>query len=129
MTAKPKTKTIAKPKKKATSKVIAKKKVLPKKSIKKKSTPKYVLMLYVVGQTPNCISALRNLEKICEENFPNDYSIQIIDLLKLPQLAKQDQILAIPTVIRKLPKPIRKTIGDLSNTEDVLIGLDLRLKR
>ncbi|MDR3478720.1 MAG: circadian clock KaiB family protein [Gammaproteobacteria bacterium] len=83
----------------------------------------------MVGQTPNCVRAFNNLKKICEENFPNDYSIEIIDLLKLPQLAKEDQILAIPTVIRKLPKPIRKTIGDLSNTEDVLIGLDLRLGR
>jgi circadian clock protein KaiB len=95
------------------------------KSIKKKLKPKYILRIYIVGKTPNCVIALSNLKRICEENFPDDYNIEIIDLLQLPQLAKEDQILAIPTVIRKLPKPIRKAIGDLSNTEEVLIGLDL----
>ena len=92
---------------------------------KKNITPKYILRLYIVGKTPNCLMALNNLKKICEENFPNDYRIEIIDLLQLPQLAKEDQILAIPTVIRMLPQPIRKAIGDLSNEAEVLIGLDL----
>jgi len=104
-------------------------KTVLKKATPKKRLPKYRLLLYVVGQTPNCVRAFNNLKTICEENFPNDYIIEVIDLLKLPHLAKEDKILAIPTVIRKLPKPIRKTIGDLSNTEDVLIGLDLRLQR
>lgn len=100
-----------------------------KKSSIKKRHAKYLLRLYIVGRTPNCVAALSNLKKICEENFPEDYFIEVIDLLKLPQLAKDDQILAIPTVIRKLPKPIRKAIGDLSNTEEVLVGLDLHSTR
>lgn len=86
---------------------------------------KYVLRLYTVGQTPNCIVALNNLKKICEEYLEHSYRIEVIDLLKFPQLAEDDHILAIPTVIKKLPPPIRKIIGDLSNTEAVLIGLDL----
>lgn len=104
----------------------------PKKSkpVKKDTKQKkYMLRLYIVGKTPNCLSAIRNLKKICEDNFPNLYEIEIIDLMKLPQLAKDDQILAIPTVTRKLPKPMRKVIGDLSNAEQVLIGLDLQPKK
>lgn len=98
---------------------------LKKTRVKNNVSEKYVLRLYVAGKTPNCITALENLKKICEKYFLNNYHIEIIDLLQLPELAKEDQILAIPTVIRKLPKPIRKVIGDLSNTERVLIGLDL----
>jgi len=86
----------------------------------------YVLRLYVAGQTPKSILALANLKKICEEHMHNDYSIEVIDLLERPQLASGDQILAIPTLVRTLPHPIKKIIGDLSNTERVLIGLDLR---
>jgi len=84
------------------------------------------LRLYVAGQTPKCLAALANLKKLCEEYMDGDYQIEIIDLLQQPQLAKGDQILAIPTLVRKLPEPVRKIIGDLSQTERVLIGLDLR---
>ena len=85
----------------------------------------YVLRLYVAGQTPKSISAFANLKKICEEHLAGRYKIQVVDLLENPQLARGDQILAIPTLVRKLPEPMRKIIGDLSNTERVLIGLDL----
>jgi circadian clock protein KaiB len=84
------------------------------------------LRLYVAGQTPKSVAAFTNLKKICEEHMPGRYRIEIIDLLKNPQLAQGDQILAVPTLVRKLPEPIRKIIGDLSNTERVLVGLDLR---
>lgn len=84
------------------------------------------LRLYVAGQTPKSLTALANLKKLCEEHVKCKYSIEVIDLLKNPQLAKGDQILAIPTLVRKLPVPIRKIIGDLSNTERVLVGLDLK---
>jgi circadian clock protein KaiB len=95
------------------------------KSVKKNFKPAYILRLYIVGETPNCVVAFNNLRKICEELFPQRYLIEIVNLLQFPQLAKEDQILAIPTVTRKLPKPLRKVIGDLSNKEEVLIGLDL----
>ena len=85
----------------------------------------YILRLYVAGQTPKSMTAFANLKKICEEYLEGRYQIQVVDLLKDPQLASGDQILAIPTLVRRLPKPIRKIIGDLSNTERVLIGLDL----
>ena len=84
------------------------------------------LRLYVAGQTPKCLSALTNLKKICEQHLAGEYEIEIIDLLERPQLAQGDQILAIPTLVRRLPEPMRKIIGDLSNTERVLVGLDLR---
>lgn len=84
------------------------------------------LRLYVAGQSPKCMTAFANLKKICEEHLAGQYRIEIIDLLNDPKLAKGDQILAIPTLVRKLPEPVRKIIGDLSNTERVLIGLDLR---
>jgi circadian clock protein KaiB len=84
------------------------------------------LRLYVAGQTPKCLAAFANLKKLCEEHMGGHYHIEIIDLLQQPQLAKGDQILAIPTLVRKLPEPVRKIIGDLSNTERVLVGLDLR---
>jgi len=100
-------------------------KPVKKNTIKKKLSPKYELRLYIVGQTPHCVTAFKNLKKICEDHVPDSYHIEIIDLLKLPQLAKEHQILAIPTVIRKLPKPIHKAIGDLSDAEAVLVGLDL----
>ena len=86
----------------------------------------YELRLYVAGQTPKSLAAFANLKKICEEHMPGQYHIEVIDLLKKPQLASGDQILAIPTLVRKLPEPIKKIIGDLSNTERVLVGLDLR---
>jgi circadian clock protein KaiB len=84
------------------------------------------LRLYVAGQTPKCVAAFANLKKICEEYLTDQYDIEIIDLLQTPALAKGDQILAIPTLVRKLPEPVRKIIGDLSNTERVLVGLDIR---
>jgi circadian clock protein KaiB len=84
------------------------------------------LRLYVAGQTAKSVTAFNNLRRICEEHVPGRYHIEIIDLLKDPTLARGDQILAIPTLVRKLPEPMRKIIGDLSNTERVLVGLDLR---
>ena len=87
---------------------------------------KWDLKLYVAGQTAKSLQAFANLKRICEEHLPGEYHIEVIDLLKNPQLAKGDQILALPTLVRKLPEPVRKIIGDLSNTERVLVGLDLR---
>jgi circadian clock protein KaiB len=84
------------------------------------------LRLYVAGQTPKSVTAFTNLKKLCEEYLPGRYCIEIIDLLQNPNLAKQDEIMAIPTLVRKLPPPIRQIIGDLSNQEKVLIGLDIR---
>jgi circadian clock protein KaiB len=94
-----------------------------------KPSPKeevWELRLYVAGQTARAVTAFANLKKICEEHVTCRYRIEVIDLLKNPQLAKGDQILAVPTLVRKLPVPVRKIIGDLSNTERVLVGLDLR---
>ncbi len=87
------------------------------------------LRLYVAGQTPKAVRALENLKRICEEHLAGLYSIEVIDLLQTPQLARGDQIIAVPTLVRKLPVPVRKIIGDLSNTERVLVGLDLRPRR
>jgi circadian clock protein KaiB len=84
------------------------------------------LRLYVAGQTPRSLSAFKNLKDICEEYLRGKYHIEVIDLMENPTLARGDQILAIPTLVRKLPQPIRKIIGDLSNTERVLVGLDIQ---
>ncbi len=84
------------------------------------------LRLYVAGQTAKSLTAFANLKRICEEHLAGKYRIEVIDLLKDPKLARGDQILAIPTLVRKLPQPVRKIIGDLSNTDRVLVGLDLR---
>ena len=84
------------------------------------------LRLYVAGKTAKSVAALENLKKICEQHFPGQYQIEVVDLLVHPQLAKGDQIVAIPTLVRKLPQPIRKVIGDLSNTDRALVGLQLR---
>jgi circadian clock protein KaiB len=86
----------------------------------------FLLRLYVAGQTPNCVHAYSNLKRICEEFLANRYQIEMVDLLQNPQLARGDQILAVPTLVRRLPEPMKKIIGDLSNTERVLVGLDLR---
>jgi circadian clock protein KaiB len=86
----------------------------------------WALRLYVAGATPRAIAALENLKKICEEHLAGKYSIEVVDLLQNPKLASGDQILAVPTLVRKLPEPVRKIIGDLSDTERVLVGLDLR---
>jgi circadian clock protein KaiB len=87
------------------------------------------LRLYIAGHTPKSIEAISNLKKICDENLAGEYKIEIIDLLQNPQLAQGDQILAIPTLVRRLPEPVKKIIGDLSNTERVLVGLDIRPAR
>ena len=104
-----------------------------KKSLKPRRAPSvksngdfWQLRLYVAGQTPKSITAFANLKSLCENHMAGKYNIEVIDLLKNPALARGDQILAIPTLVRKLPEPIRKIIGDLSNTERVLVGLDLR---
>ena len=86
----------------------------------------FELRLYVAGQTPKAVRAFANLRRICDEHLAGRYSIEVIDLLKDPQLGRGDQILALPTLVRRLPEPIKKIIGDLSNTERVLVGLDLR---
>jgi circadian clock protein KaiB len=84
------------------------------------------LRLYIAGQTPRAVRALNNLTQLCEAHLAGKYRIEVVDLLKHPQLARGDQIVAVPTLVRKLPEPMRKIIGDLSNTEKVLVGLDLR---
>jgi len=84
------------------------------------------LRLYVAGQTPKSLEAFSNLKRICENHLSGGYRIEVIDLVEQPQLSKGDQILAVPTLVRKLPQPVRKIIGDLSDTERVLVGLDLR---
>ena len=87
------------------------------------------LRLYVAGQTPKAVRAFANLRKICDEHLAGRYRIEVIDLLDDPQLGRGDQILALPTLVRRLPHPIKKIIGDLSNTERVLVGLDLRQRQ
>ncbi len=90
-------------------------------------TPKtWQLRLYVAGQTPKSLRALDSLRRFCEEHLAGQYSIEVVDLLEHPHLAAGDQILAIPTLVRRLPPPVRKIIGDLSNTERVIVGLDIR---
>lgn len=98
---------------------------------KKSATPEasqeaWILKLYVAGQTPKSIAAFANLKKICDEHLAGQYRIEIVDLLKNPKLARGDQILAIPTVVRQLPPPVKKLIGDLANTERVLVGLNIK---
>ncbi len=90
--------------------------------------PLYELRLYVAGKTSKSVTALSNLKKYCEEHLKGQYTIEVIDLLEKPQLAEGDQILAIPTLVKKVPEPVRKIIGDLSNEEKVLVGLDIRPK-
>jgi circadian clock protein KaiB len=87
---------------------------------------KWELRLYIAGNTPKSMAALSNLKKYCEEHLQGEYRIEVIDLLVNPQLAEGDQIFAIPTLVRKVPEPIRKIIGDLSNEEKVLVGLNIR---
>ena len=88
---------------------------------------RYVLRLYIAGQTPRSLQALSNLRRICAEHLSGKYKVEVIDLIQKPQLAAGDQILAIPTLVRPLPKPARRIIGDLSNTERVLVGLDVQI--
>lgn len=89
-------------------------------------TGKWNLRLYTAGQSPKSLAALANLKRVCDDHLAGRYSIEVVDLLKNPRLAKDDQIVAIPTLVRKLPDPVRKIIGDLSDTERALVGLQLR---
>jgi len=89
------------------------------------SVVQYILRLYVAGQTPNSLRAITNIKKICAENLQGRYTLEVIDLYQHPQLAKGEQIVAVPTLIRKLPPPLRRIIGDLSDTDKVLVGLDI----
>lgn len=98
-------------------------------SVEKPDPNKWILRLYVAGQTHKCLTAFNNLKKICENELKGKYSIEVIDLLENPQLSREHQILAIPTLVRKLPVPVRKIIGDLSDTEKVLVGLDIKPRK
>jgi circadian clock protein KaiB len=108
-------------------------------SIKKSSAKKrvaktvgsdfFILRLYIAGQTPNSVTAIANLKKICEDKLKGKYRIEVVDLLVKPQLAKGDQIIAIPTLVRRLPPPVKKIIGNLSKAESVIVGLDLQPAR
>lgn len=97
-----------------------------KSSAAEPAPPAFELRLYVAGQTAKSVTALRNLHRICETHLAGQYRIEVIDLMKTPQLAAGDQILALPTLVRRLPTPIKKIIGDLSNEERVLVGLDVK---
>ena len=99
------------------------------KALKKSEEEKYLLKLYVTGLTPASTRAISNIKKICEEHLKGRYELDVIDILQNPVLAKGEQIIAAPTLIKKLPVPIRKFIGDMSNTERILLGLDLRPKK
>lgn len=115
-----------KKKKASVKKVESKRRVsakITKKAVKKDDV--WNLRLYIAGQTPKSLTALANLKKICDEHLDGKYRIEIIDLLKNPTLALGDQILAVPTLVRRLPPPLKKIIGDLSNIERVLVGLDI----
>lgn len=96
---------------------------------KKSAADEWILRLYVAGQSARAIAALQNLKTICNEHLAGRYRIEVIDLLQQPQLARGDQIVAVPTLVRHLPPPVKKIIGDLSNEERVLVGLDLRPRR
>ncbi len=98
----------------------------PKAKPRKKEGSRYVLRLYVAGKSPKSVNAIANIKKICEENLQGRYELDVIDLYQQPQLAQGEQIIALPTLIRKLPLPLRRIIGDMSNTERVLVGLDIR---
>jgi circadian clock protein KaiB len=92
----------------------------------KGETEVWELRLYIAGETPRSVAAFANLKRLCEEHLPGRYKIEVIDLMQHPQLAAGDQIVAIPTLVRKLPEPLRRIVGDLSNTERTLVGLQLR---
>jgi circadian clock protein KaiB len=95
---------------------------------RKAASSRYILKLYVAGQSPKSANAIVNIKKICEENLQGRYELDVIDLYQQPQLAQGEQIIAVPTLIKKLPPPLRRIIGDMSNTERVLVGLDIRSK-
>jgi len=106
-----------------------KKKPVKKRPVKNDGSDFFKLRLYIAGQTPNSIVAIANLKKICEDKLKGKYRIEVVDLLVKPQLAKGDQIIAIPTLVRRLPPPVKKIIGNLSKTESVIVGLDLQPTR
>lgn len=91
-----------------------------------KQNAEFELRLYVAGQTPKSVAAIANLKRICEENLKGRYTIEVIDLMQNPHLARKDQIIAIPTLVRRLPEPLKRIIGDLSNEEKVLVGLEIK---
>jgi circadian clock protein KaiB len=97
-------------------------------ALEKRAQEKYILRLYVAGLTPNSLRAIDNIKKICEEHLQGRYELQVIDLYQQPVLAQGEQIIAAPTLIKKLPLPLRKVIGDMTNVDRVLVGLDLRPK-
>ncbi len=99
---------------------------MPRKTNASDATDQWTLRLYIAGQTPRSVAAIANLKKFCSEHLADKYTIEIIDVAKDPKLARRDEIIAIPTLVRKLPVPIRKIVGDLSSTERVLVGLDVR---
>ncbi|MBI5686061.1 MAG: thiol-disulfide isomerase [Verrucomicrobia bacterium] len=94
----------------------------------KQGTERYVLRLYITGMTPRSTLAVENIRKICEEHLQGRYDLEVVDIYKQPTLAEGEQIIAAPTLIRKLPLPLRRFIGDMSNTDRILLGLDLRTK-
>jgi circadian clock protein KaiB len=108
---------------------VKKKIVKKKRPTRSKGTQHWELRLYIAGPSPNSIAAIANLKKICEEQLQGRYRIQVIDLLEKPQLAKGDQIIAIPTLVRRLPPPVKKIIGNLSKADRVLVGLDIQPTR
>ena len=95
---------------------------------RKQHQDRYILKLYVAGQSPKSLNAIANIKKICEQNLQGRYQLKVIDLYQQPQLAQGDQIIAVPTLVRKLPPPLRRIIGDLSDSERVLVGLDIQNK-
>jgi len=98
-------------------------------SLQEAGNEKYLLRLYITGITPKSTKAIQNIKKICEENLKGRYELEVIDIYQQPRLAKDEQIIAAPTLIKKLPLPLRKLIGDMSDTERILLGLDLRPKK
>ena len=86
---------------------------------------RYILRLYVIGSSARSLKAVQNLKKLCEEHFPDDYDLEVIDIYKNPDAAREEQIIAAPTLVKKLPEPLRKFVGDLSNTQKILVGLDI----
>lgn len=107
----------------------AKKRPAKKRQAKTSRSDFFILRLYIAGQTPNSVTAIANLKKLCEDKLKGKYRIEVVDLLEKPQLAKGDQIIAIPTLVRRLPPPVKKIIGNLSKTESVIVGLDLQPAR
>jgi len=106
------------------------KSIVAKRSAAKRNRSNFwELRLYIAGQTPNSLAAIANLKKICEDQLSGKYRIEVIDLLEKPQLAKGDQIVAIPTLVRRLPPPVKKIVGNLSRTERTLVGLDIQRAR